>query len=141
MAGDTMLTDLTLNAVRAESLRAHLKHHRPDEGSGSLFDDGLTILARLAALLEEVGELAEELLPAASVSDDVRLFDLIEGAQVLGDVARRLTYDHGGPSGLVGPGTSLTELLPSVNKINLVKELIQTANVCLTWAQQLETPS
>lgn len=84
-----MLSDLTLQAVRAESIRAHLKHK--DHG-GSIFDPNMSTMAKLAALVEEVGE-----------------------------VGRALTYD--GDEG----------------KDHLVKELIQVANVALTWVESLET--
>ncbi len=84
-----MLSDLTLQAVRAESIRAHIKHK--DHG-GSIFDPNMSTLAKLAALVEEVGE-----------------------------VGRALTYD--GDEG----------------KDHLVKELIQVANVALTWVESLET--
>lgn len=83
-----VLSQLTLDAVSAEAIRAHLKHK---EHGGSLLDPGLSTEKRLAALMEEVGE-----------------------------VARALTYD--GDQG----------------KDHLVKELIQTANVALTWVEFLE---
>jgi NTP pyrophosphatase (non-canonical NTP hydrolase) len=84
-----MLSDLTLEAVRAESVRAHLKHK--DKG-GSIFDPNMPILTKLAALVEEVGE-----------------------------VGRALTYDG------------------NEGKDHLVKELIQVANVALTWVESLDT--
>lgn len=84
-----MLSDLTLQAVRAESIRAHLIHK---DSGGSIFDPNMPTLQKLAALMEEVGE-----------------------------VARALTYD--GDEG----------------KEHLVKELIQVANVALTWVEALET--
>lgn len=133
-----MLSDLTLNAVRAESIRAHLKHHRPDEGSGSLFDGGLTVLSRLAALMEEVGEVADELVKAGP---DLDTKTLLFARYVLnaGEVARKMTYDGGGESGLTGTG--VRELPPRVDRTKLVKELIQVANVALSWAQQIEDGS
>jgi hypothetical protein len=84
-----MLSDLTLEAVRAESIRAHLKHK---DNGGSIFDPNMSTLTKLAALVEKVGE-----------------------------VGRALTYD--GDEG----------------KDHLVKELIQVANVALTWVESLET--
>lgn len=83
----TYLTDLTLAAVRAESIRAHLKHA---DAGGSIFDPAMPRELKLAALVEEVGE-----------------------------VARHLTYD-----GSCGDDAT-----------KLVLELIQVANVALTWAQ------
>lgn len=130
------LNDLTINAVRSEAIRAHLKHHRPDENSGSLLDNGLTILARLAALMEEVGEVADELVPAAKAVGDTQLAMLIAQVQLLGEMARKLTYDGGGEPGLTGSGARV--LPPSVDRTKLVKELIQVGNVVLSWAQQIE---
>jgi NTP pyrophosphatase (non-canonical NTP hydrolase) len=133
--GIAMLSDLTLDAVRAESIRAHVKHHRPDEGSGSLFDDGLTILSRLAALMEEVGEVADELVKAGS-DLDTKLLLFSSYVFNAGEVARKMTYDGGGEPGLTGTG--MRELPPRVDRAKLRKELIQVANVALSWAQQVE---
>jgi hypothetical protein len=83
-----MISDLTLEAVRAESIRAHLKH--ADHG-GSIFDPKMSPVTKLAALVEEVGE-----------------------------VGRAMTYD--GDEG----------------QDHLVIELIQVANVALTWVESLE---
>lgn len=136
-----MLSDLTLNAVRAESIRAHVKHHRPDEGSGSLFDNGLTILSRLAALMEEVGEVADEFVKAGPELDTKTL---LFASYVLnaGEVARKMTYDGGGSGGESGLTTIGTRELPAgVDRTKLVKELHQVANVALSWAQQIEDGS
>jgi len=138
MALDTdygMLSDLTLQAVRAESISAHVKHHRPDEGSGSLFDNGLTILARLAALMEEVGEVAEEILKAGPELDE-KLLLFISYVVNAGEIARKMTYDGGGEPGLTAIGTR--ELSPGVDRTKLVKELLQVGNVALSWAQYIE---
>lgn len=81
-----VLSDLTLSAVQAEAIRAHVKH-----GENSLLNPGIPSGLKLAALMEEVGEVAHE-----------------------------LTYD--------------TE----DNRDNLVKELIQVANVALSWVESLE---
>lgn len=83
------ISNLTLEAVRAESIRAHLKHK---DNGGSLFDPEMPTLAKLSALVEEVGE-----------------------------VANALTYDG------------------NKDKTHLVQELIQVANVALTWVECLET--
>lgn len=83
-----MLDDITLSAVRAESLRAHLKH---TANGMSIFDPAMPITDKLIALIEEVGE-----------------------------VGRALTKD-----GWKGND-------------HVVKELIQTANVALTWAQCID---
>lgn len=50
------LSALTLDAVQAESLRAHLKH-----GPMSLLNPDMPWPLKLAALVEEVGEVAHEL--------------------------------------------------------------------------------
>ncbi len=72
-----VLSELTLNAVKAEATRAHLKH-----GSKSLGNPAMPTVEKLAALVEEVGEvgrcltydqdhagaLVKELLQVASVA-------------------------------------------------------------------------
>lgn len=82
-----LLSVLTIGAVQAECIRAHLKH---EPNGGSLLNPDFPTEKKLAALVEEVGE-----------------------------VGRALTYDqdHAGP---------------------LVKELIQVANVALSWVESLE---
>lgn len=82
-----ILSDLTLNAIKAESARAYAKH-----GECALLGDGLTTLGRLTALVEEVGE-----------------------------VGKALTYDN------------------DSGKLDLIKELIQVANVAASWAEWLDT--
>jgi NTP pyrophosphatase (non-canonical NTP hydrolase) len=52
-----LLTDLTLRAVQAESARAWAIH-----GNRSFIGDGLTTLERLAALIEETGEVGKALV-------------------------------------------------------------------------------
>lgn len=81
------LSTNVIQAVITESERAHDKHK--DIGAGqSIFDPKMPILGKLAALMEEVGEVARA---------------IIEGEP--------------------------TE--------NLYKELVQSANVALTWADSL----
>jgi len=82
------ISDLTLAAVRAESIRAHLKHVN---NGGSIFDPEMPAAQKLAALVEEVGE-----------------------------VGRAMTYDG------------------NEGRDHLVIELIQVANVALTWVESLE---
>lgn len=48
------LSDLTLDAVKAESMRAHLKH-----SDKSMLSPNVPDIERLAALTEELGEVAE----------------------------------------------------------------------------------
>lgn len=50
------LSALTLDSVQAESLRAHLKH-----GDKSLLNPNMPNVEKLAALMEECGEVAREL--------------------------------------------------------------------------------
>jgi len=96
-----------VEALYAEVLRAHLKHrHAP---GGSLFDPRTGTLALLAALGEEVGEVAE--------AHEARLMAALTAA--FGQVARALTYDQDGSDAA------------------LYKELIQVGNVALTWAHRL----
>lgn len=51
-----LLSPLTIDAVQAEALRAHLKH-----GNQSLLNPDMPSVLKLAALIEEVGEAAAEL--------------------------------------------------------------------------------
>lgn len=50
------LSALTLDAVQAEALRAHLKH-----GAKSVLNPDMPVIEKLAALVEEVGEVARVL--------------------------------------------------------------------------------
>lgn len=50
------LSPLTLDAVQAEAIRAHLKH-----GDNSLLNPNLHWSLKLSSLMEEVGEVAHEL--------------------------------------------------------------------------------
>lgn len=52
-----MLSELTLKAVQAESIRASSIH-----GNRSFLGDGLTTLERLAALIEETGEVGKAIV-------------------------------------------------------------------------------
>jgi hypothetical protein len=61
---DGVLSQLTLAAVSAEALRAHLKH-----GERSLLNPEMPDGLKLAALVEEIGEVAE-LLTYDKVRDD-----------------------------------------------------------------------
>lgn len=77
-----MLSDLTLEAVRAESIRAHLKH-----GEKSMLSHTTTEQERLAALVEEVGEVAQLLtydkkLAAGDQWKDLLVKELIQVANV-----------------------------------------------------------
>jgi len=86
-----VLQDLTISAVRAEAMRAHLKHAR---AGGSLRDPLMPALSKLAALGEEYGEvcraltydgdqgkahLVKELLQVASVA--LTWVEALEGSQ------------------------------------------------------------
>jgi hypothetical protein len=53
---DLMISEEILREVQAESIRAHIKH-----GDKSLLGDGLSTVGRLAALVEECGEVGTEL--------------------------------------------------------------------------------
>lgn len=88
-----VLSQSTLDAVADEAVRAHQKHVAK---GGSLLDPGLSVEKRLAALMEEVGE-----------------------------VARVLTYDQG----------SVFPTPDDERRAELKEELIQTANVALTWVE------
>lgn len=96
-----VLSSRLLRDLRHEALRAHRKHSRPENGGGSLVDPDLDVIKKLAALVEEVGE-----------------------------VAQLLTYDRG--VGRFGATNALEEW-----RGELRTELIQVANVAMTWAQSL----
>jgi hypothetical protein len=51
-----VLSDLTLSAIQAEATRAHLRH-----GEHSMLGENCSSGDRLAILVEEVGEVAQEL--------------------------------------------------------------------------------
>jgi hypothetical protein len=70
-----LLADLTLRAVQAESARAWAKH-----GDRSLLGDGLTTLERLAALMEEVGEVGKALVEG--LPDEEVVAELLQVASV-----------------------------------------------------------
>jgi NTP pyrophosphatase (non-canonical NTP hydrolase) len=82
-----VLSENTIYAVIREANRAHDKHKA---AGGSLLDPSLTVERKLAALMEECGEVAHE-----------------------------LSYDV------------------SLNLADLKKELIQVANVALTWYEYI----
>lgn len=51
-----VLSQRTLNSIAAEAIRAHTKH-----GDNSLVNPDMPVVLKLAALMEEVGEVAREL--------------------------------------------------------------------------------
>lgn len=71
------LSPLTLDAVQAESLRAHLKH-----GDKSLLNPDMSMVEKLAALVEEVGEVARALTYDARTDQDHLVKELIQVASV-----------------------------------------------------------
>lgn len=77
------LSALTLDAVQAEAIRAHLKH-----GDNSLLNPGMPWGLKLAALMEEVGEVAHELTydqavgPARGPDRDRLVKELLQVASV-----------------------------------------------------------
>lgn len=123
------LSQLTLTAVDAETVRAQAKH-----GNRAYLGNGLSLLERFAGLLEEIGEVAEELeRDQAAMDADIRLHDLVQTTIMLGRVARARTYDGGGSLRAKAAST-----LP-FDKTALVKELIQVASVTASWAEWLDT--
>lgn len=56
MTNYLVLSQLTLDAIQAEAIRAHNKH-----GKNSLVNPNMHWSLKLAALMEEVGEVAHEL--------------------------------------------------------------------------------
>lgn len=71
------LSPLTLDAVQAEAVRAHLKH-----GANSMLNPDLPWWLKLAALVEEVGEVAHELTYDQSGDRDKLVKELIQVASV-----------------------------------------------------------
>jgi hypothetical protein len=74
-----VLSPLTLDAVQAEALRAHLKHK--DKG-GSLLDPAMPDLRKLAALVEECGEVGRALTYDGDRGRDHLVKELIQVASV-----------------------------------------------------------
>lgn len=71
------LSALTLDAVQAEALRSHLKH-----GDHSVLSPMISAYMKLAALTEEVGEVAHELTYDVAPSKDRLVAELIQVASV-----------------------------------------------------------
>lgn len=88
------LTDVTLNAVKAESMRAHYKHR-----SKSLLSPEITETERLAAIVEELGEVAElftydKRLMAGDSWKDMLVRELIQLGNVALSSAQALDHSH-----------------------------------------------
>jgi len=77
--GSKVLSPLTLDAVAAEAIRAHYKHAA---SGGSFLDPGLTVTQRLAALMEEVGEVGRELTYDNTQDNNKLVKELIHVANV-----------------------------------------------------------
>lgn len=89
-----MINEHTLKAVQAESARAHAKH-----GERSLLGDALTTTERLAALIEEVGEVARLLTYDNAQGRDELVKELLQVASVAASWAEWLDEsDRTGPS-------------------------------------------
>jgi hypothetical protein len=74
-----VLSELTLSAVQAEAVRAHLKHR---EHGGSILDPAMSSLRKLAALGEEYGEVCKELTYDQAPSKMQLVTELIQVAAV-----------------------------------------------------------
>lgn len=72
-----VLSDLTLNAVQAEAVRARAKH-----GENSLLNPDMPTLLKLAALMEETGEVVRELTYDTNNGRDKLVKELIQVASV-----------------------------------------------------------
>jgi hypothetical protein len=72
-----VLSPLTIAAVQAEALRAHLKH-----GDNSLLSPSATTERKLAALVEEVGEVGRALTYDNLADRDHLVKELIQVASV-----------------------------------------------------------
>ncbi|HZM82925.1 MAG TPA: hypothetical protein VFC19_44990 [Candidatus Limnocylindrales bacterium] len=71
------LSALTLDAVNAEALRAHLKH-----GDKSLLNPKMPAVEKLAALVEEVGEVGRALSDDHGHDRDHLVTELVQVASV-----------------------------------------------------------
>lgn len=107
-----VLSDLTLSAIQAEATRAHLKH-----GEHSMLGSARSNGDRLAILMEETGEVSEEVEALLAGYLNSRL------QSAVGRVAHELTYDQGGAES---------------RRDELVKELIQVAAMAASWVEFLE---
>jgi hypothetical protein len=85
--GQAVLSYATLSAVAAEALRAHLKHRA---GGGSLLEGRMSDTQRLAALVEEVGEVAREMTYDGSKGVEHQIKELVQTASVALTWAERL---------------------------------------------------
>lgn len=72
-----ILSPLTLDAVRAEALRAHIKH-----GPKSLLNPDMPVVEKLAALVEECGEVGRALTYDGDEGKDHLVKELIQVASV-----------------------------------------------------------
>jgi NTP pyrophosphatase (non-canonical NTP hydrolase) len=109
MGNITGLEQATLDAVLAESMKAEAKHGFEK----TLRNPDLSVALKLAALMEEVGEVAE-----------------------------MLTYDKGpetyiAPQYRADPSPDEIEAALANWRDDFVKELIQVANVALAWAESV----
>lgn len=74
-----VLSELTLSAVSAEAIRAHIKHR--DRG-GSILDPTMSTEKKLAALGEELGEVCRALTYDGDQGRDHLVKELIQLASV-----------------------------------------------------------
>lgn len=72
-----VLSPLTLVRVQAEAMRAHLKH-----GDRSLLNPDMDQMLKLAALMEEVGEVAHEMTYDVVPERDRLVRELLQVASV-----------------------------------------------------------
>lgn len=104
------LEGVTIAAVRAEAIKAEVKHGFEK----TLRNPDMPVVEKLAALMEEVGEVAE-----------------------------LLTYDKGWqtylpPQYREDPSPQEIEDAKGRWRFDLVKELIQVANVALAWSESVD---
>lgn len=112
---DLLISERTWSAIQTEAISAHIKH-----GEYSMAGPHYSSKDRLAILVEEAGEVAEE---AEAIITG--LLNAMLQASV-GRVAHELTYDGGGPG--VGEG----------RREQLRKELVQVAAMAATWIEVLD---
>lgn len=79
MKFSSILSAVTLNAVQDEALRAHLKHK---DNGGSLLDPEMSTIRKLAALVEEVGEVGRALTYDGDQGTEHLVKELLQVASV-----------------------------------------------------------
>jgi len=113
--GERGLEEATLSAILAEAMRAEAKH-----GGMTLRNPALSVELKLAALMEEVGEVAQLL-----TYDKRPANPMVKGVYYG-------THDE------YEKAVAGYQVAMDVWRANLVSELIQVANVAAAWAESVD---